>query len=167
MVCGGNFSDHLQLWWSKHLYTPWDLYMDKTYKEGGVILQEEATKSRKGRKQTAPFIVSAPRYAFHKQYVQDVSDVIQGVTNLEEQRKLVKEKLGTSKKGGKNKPLDRRMVQFPKYGVAYLLPTMTKWKAKSKLSNFTLGFARGLCLFRILDFVEDQESENERLQNRS
>ena len=168
MVCGGSFSDHLQLWWSKNLYTPWDLYMDKTYKEGEVVDEDESTKSRRGRKQTRPAIVSAPRYAFHKQYVQDVSDVIKGVKSFQEQKKLLREKLESSnKRGSKKKPLDQlRLTRFPEYGVAYLTPAEPKADANGKRPSFTLGFARALCLIRLENLVADQEYENERLQNK-
>lgn len=162
LVCGGGFSDHLELWWSKHLYTPWDLYMDKTYKEGEVIMEEDNAKSRRGRKQTAPEIVSPPRYAFHKQYVQDVSNLIdlyKAATTLKEKKKLVEEQLG----GGKG---EQRMTQFPAYGIAYLTPRKAEEipSRKNKRPSFVLEFARALCLIQVENLVTDQEEENERLQ---
>ncbi|CAJ1969372.1 unnamed protein product [Cylindrotheca closterium] len=169
LVCGGSFSDHLELWWSKHLYTPWDLCMDRTYKEGEVIMEEDTTKSRRGRnKQTSPLIVSPPRYAFHKQYVQDVSDLMKGATTLQEQKKLLKDKLESSRKGDKKKALvQQRLTRFPEYGVAYLTPQKPKENPsrKGKRSSFTLEFARALCLLRLEGLVADQEYENAVLKN--
>lgn len=169
MICGGSFTDHLELWWSKHLYTPWDLYMDKTYKEGEIVMEEDVPKSRGNAKQTAPAIVPPPRYAFHRKYVQDVSDVIKGVTSFQEQKKLLKEKLESSRKVGKKEPLEQlRLTRFPEYGVAYLTPLMPKGFSSSegKRPSFTLGFARALCLMQLENLVAHQEHENKRLESR-
>lgn len=37
VLCGGTHRDHLTLWWGKHLYTPFDQSMEKTYASGSVL----------------------------------------------------------------------------------------------------------------------------------
>lgn len=161
MVCGGGFSDHLELWWSKHLYTPWDLYMDRTYKEGEVLKEED--KSRRGRKQTAPLVVSPPKYAFHRRYVDDISHLIAGCTNLQEQKEILKDHLRRIKQAKREK---QRLTRMPEYGVAYMTPYDFKGKEKgNKRSSFVVELARILCLLRLESLVLDQEYENKRLQN--
>lgn len=102
-LCGGSFPDHLQLWWSKRhlLYSPFDQYLDKTYKDALTVVEEEnqqedergnrrRSKHSKGRHHrdgkrkgfpAAPAsqaVVAAgpPTFAFHKRYVQDVSHLV-------------------------------------------------------------------------------------------
>ena len=46
MLCGGSYEDHLELWWSKHLYSPFDQYLDKTYNDALTIKEEEHSAMR-------------------------------------------------------------------------------------------------------------------------
>jgi hypothetical protein len=167
IVCGGSFPDHLELWWSKHLYTPFDMCMDKTYKEG-VLMTEDGTQTNKNigkgtSKKSTPEVVGPPKYAFHRRYVEDVNDLIQGTKGFDNQMNVLKQKLGKESKG-KSKSLDQlRLTQFPEYGVAYLTP-----RAKSengKRLSWTLRIARSLCLLSLENLVELQENENEGLRN--
>ena len=47
MICGGSYADHLELWWSKHLYSPFDQYLDNTYNEALTIRDEEDSGAKK------------------------------------------------------------------------------------------------------------------------
>ena len=40
-LCGGSFPDHLELWWSTHLYSPFDQHLDKTYKDALNVVEDE------------------------------------------------------------------------------------------------------------------------------
>ena len=114
-ICGGSYEDHLELWWSKHLYSPFDLYLDQTYNDALTIKEEEngtrrlrsrrihsnGKRNRTSRKTSlkksfsaAPLQVLSepPRFSFHKRYVEDVSDIIRGITNSKDRRKRIKEK---------------------------------------------------------------------------
>ena len=51
MICGGSYDDHLELWWSKHLYSPYDQYLDRTYNEALVIQEEDGMTNKKRRLQ--------------------------------------------------------------------------------------------------------------------
>ena len=44
MVCGGSYPDHLELWWSKHLYSPFDQYLDKIYNDALTINEDASTQ---------------------------------------------------------------------------------------------------------------------------
>jgi hypothetical protein len=37
IICGGRFRDHLELWWSKHLYSPFDRMVDDAHQQGLVL----------------------------------------------------------------------------------------------------------------------------------
>jgi hypothetical protein len=50
LICGGSYDDHLELWWSKHLYSPYDQYLDKTYNEALTIRDEQAASEQQRRR---------------------------------------------------------------------------------------------------------------------
>lgn len=75
VFCGGSFHDHLELWWGKkHLYKPFDLYLDKMLKEGVVKTVVSPPRRRKGKynKGVAPAIIST-EYVFHRQYIHEAT----------------------------------------------------------------------------------------------
>ena len=119
MICGGSYEDHLELWWSKHLYSPFDLYLDQTYNDALTIKEEEArTKRQRSRRNhsgiqrnqtrrkssnrqssvkkssAAPLQILSepPKFCYHKRYVEDVSEIIRGIKDSKERRKRIKEK---------------------------------------------------------------------------
>jgi hypothetical protein len=79
VLCGGTFQDHLTLWWSKNLYTPFDQILDKDYKQGVQLQQNEetgytgATKRRGAnhQKESDPSRSDRPAYVYHRRYVLD------------------------------------------------------------------------------------------------
>lgn len=122
MICGGSYPDHLELWWSKHLYSPYDQYLDNTYNDALVIEEETGTRKRtnRGRQQVdrnrtsrnrninrrspvkntstlLQILSDPPTFNFHKRYVEDVSDIVRGAKNPREKMELVKNKLSAKK----------------------------------------------------------------------
>merc|ERR1711935_270863 len=93
-------------------------------------------KPRRGRKQTAPLVVSPPKYAFHRRYVEDISDLIAGCTNLQEQKHILKDYLKRIEKAKREK---QRLTRIAKYGVVYLTPYDFKGNEnENKRSSFVL-----------------------------
>eukprot|EP00980_Cylindrotheca_fusiformis_P006551 scaffold1384_cov116-Cylindrotheca_fusiformis.AAC.29 len=166
IVCGGSFPDHLELWWSKHLYTPFDRVIDRTYKEGVRIdegMKDNRNAKKRDSKKPTPAVVGPPRYAFHRHYVEDVNDLIEGVKGFENQMNVLKKKLSKDQRKKKNS-LDRMtLTRFQESGVAYLTPEL---QLKSgKRPSWALRIARGLCLINLEYLVGLQENENEKLRN--
>jgi hypothetical protein len=166
LVCGGSFPDHLELWWSaSNLYSPFDLYLDSTYKNGRKIPDESAKQKRQRRRKSsrksASEIVEPPTFGFHRSYVHDVSDMIRETKGMKNQLELLKQKI---MKETKKSSLDRlRLTQFPQYDIAYLTPQL-KPEGEKKYS-LTLRLARALCLNSLQNLIILQEKENERLRN--
>ena len=77
IFCGGTFPDHMTLTWAKHLYTPFDRYLDWVRDKGVVVpLPEPSPKRGRTRSTTASSSdnanePTAPRHVFHRRYVQD------------------------------------------------------------------------------------------------
>ena len=146
MICGGSYPDHLELWWSKHhLYSPFDQHLDKIYNDALIFDDENQCSSASGgdgggnnrqggrniyrsgwsyrnsslaSTSNTQAITRPPSFTFHKPYVKDVSDVVAGIKDPEEQIKLIKKKL---------KPLLRsdmnyRIKRLNPTGVTYLAP---------------------------------------------
>ena len=147
LTCGGHFTDHLHLWWSKHLYTPFDRHIDNTYQDGLKLI--DGGPERRGRrssssKESTPEVVGKPIFTFHRRYVQDVSDMIY-----------------KTKENRKSKFPSMTLTQFPSIRLAYVTPTLPK-DGKGKRSSFTLRLARKLCMDRLENLIELQEIENKR-----
>jgi hypothetical protein len=78
-LCGGSYRDHLTLWWSKHLYTPYDRWLDQTNQEARpslLILPTSTLTSRKTMDNTnlQQKQSKSKRWAFHRNYV--IDDVV-------------------------------------------------------------------------------------------
>lgn len=96
LICGGNFRDHLTLWWYKRLYTPFDWYVDKVYNAGTINAKEEEKKYHRDhlfRKKGAFVEEKVPaqnQYVFHRRYVLEVSHILRGVTDKDIREKLMR-----------------------------------------------------------------------------
>lgn len=121
MICGGTYPDHLELWWSKHLYSPFDRYLDKTYNDALVLSTDgsdgsgTASANPSGRRNnkvgttnkggskgssSAQVVVvdNPPSYAFHRRYVHDVSHIVRDVHNPQERKELIRKNLISNRK---------------------------------------------------------------------
>jgi pyruvate-formate lyase-activating enzyme len=97
----------LTLWWSRHLYTPFDQWLDQTSKQGREWVPSETETVRETTKKTTRFVPKmVQRSVFHRRYVMD--------------DKTVKEQADSI-----NKPLERRVLVsvFPPRLVRYYVPT--------------------------------------------
>ena len=83
-LCGGNFRDHLTLWWSKHLYTPFDSHVDQVYRESVVDVSDLSSHEQQHRNL---------EYAFHRRYVVDLDESLRGANYDSEKTKQVVERL--------------------------------------------------------------------------
>lgn len=158
LVCGGNYADHLELRWSSHLYKPFDLHIDKTYREGLLIggrpmegssstkknnnkSYKRSTSSsssgnrrsgrNKHRTSTPKVLKRPPSFGFHRRYVYDVSDMVFNSSEKEFNRvkERVKEKF---LKMNELRGVEQlRLTRFPEYKVAYLTPQITTTSNKT------------------------------------
>ena len=83
ILCGGTFRDHLTLWWSKHLYTPYDRYLDQVYH--GSVMKPSTTEKKlhdhltRNRNKSGKSVngddstSSAVEFGYHRQYVLDIT----------------------------------------------------------------------------------------------
>mmetsp|Transcript_47712 Transcript_47712/g.51570 ORF Transcript_47712/g.51570 Transcript_47712/m.51570 type:complete len:268 (+) Transcript_47712:300-1103(+) len=187
MICGGSAPDHLELWWSKHnLYSPFDQYLDKTYHDALMIDDEDVVHAvstdvgdassvnrKRGRfrnksppsiRTTPTIMTGPPSFAFHKRYVEDVSDIVNGVNDPKEQINLIKKKL-TSLQSGMN----YRIKRAPVTGVTYLSPGINRRRNDKK--NYTkkdtfIDMLSIIALGRIEDLILDQAIEFEHRRRR-
>ncbi len=153
MICGGSYEDHLELWWSKHLYSPFDQYLDRTYNEALAIRDEETGTSnqrarrdnsnkqrnrtsqnnRNRRSQTksssssspVQILSEPPYFSFHKRYVEDVTDVIRGIKDPRERTKLVR----------KRHPAKSNHIMISSNDVTYITPHVGGYG--NKLDNYS------------------------------
>jgi hypothetical protein len=205
MICGGSAPDHLELWWSKQLYSPFDQYLDKTYNEALTIDDKDAmtiaaintdgTSRKRGRTNrinndnnnhnnrwvrnnksrpstTTPttIITGPPSFAFHKRYVEDVSDIVNEVEDPKEQIKLIRKKLSTLRSDVKY-----RIEKIPLTGITYVVPSIggrnndkenyTKKEAFiDLLSIIALGSVDDVIFQQAIEF-EHRKRKNSRLGN--
>ena len=85
VLCGGTFRDHLTLWWSKHLYTPYDRYLDQVYHDSVTKTPTNAARSSHGKRRKSRSYVdnsddeSAVEFGYHRQYVLDITTLLDNI----------------------------------------------------------------------------------------
>jgi hypothetical protein len=175
LVCGGSFPDHLELWWSKHSYTPFDRHLDGTYGNALIVndeADESGTKSRRaGRGKTKAIQVQtavAPSYAFHRGYVLDISQELKpenesspsSVTDYALRLEKVKEKIAKEKtwSGGSNV---RLLSLFPT--IAYAVPDVGGESRKGLA--LVMRSVRAQVMHAIDSLLDLQEKENQGFKN--
>ena len=173
MICGGSYPDHLELWWSKHhLYSPFDQYLDKTYNDALMINDEKQRSSVTGWSHRNSFpsttsssthhtITGTPSFAFHKHYVKDVSDIVDGIDDREEQIKSIKKKLKTRLRSDMN----YRIKRLKPTGVTYIAPGVGT-KPNEKNNRFTkkdtfIDILSSIALWRVDCVIFEQAIEFE------
>jgi hypothetical protein len=96
-LCGGTFHDHLTLWWSKHLYTPYDRYLDQVYHESltksTAIARNESVKRRNMKSDKSKSSADnrdngAIELGYHRKYVLDITTLFD---NIQKPRDKAKE----------------------------------------------------------------------------
>jgi hypothetical protein len=102
LICGGTFPDHLELWWSKHLYTPFDQWLDKTYNAAMDLSESSNLKNKSSNKSgrtehQSQIMEQPPSFAFHKRYVEDITHLAT-IENSQERRAAIKNWLEKQRK---------------------------------------------------------------------
>ena len=139
--------------------------MDETYHSALTV--EEVTKpltKSTGRKSTVPIITTAPTFAFHKKYVQDVSDVIAKEGSQKKQMQLIMQKYFRNRK---ELVSGWTMQTFPLFKVGYILPPIRKTDEDDDDSKPSLihDVVRTIVIGAFNNFIYLQEAENAKLQS--
>ena len=152
--CGGNFHDHLTLWWSKNLYCPFDLWVDKVKEQGVRLEKNGAGKSKNDRKHSAKRH-DKPDYIYHQRYVLDVGDLLGGVTNIRERRRLLKQAVAKYPLITGN--VEQRKVLVGRgEQVSYVVPS---FQASGRRPSASFRLVRELLLRAIDNLINVEESE--------
>lgn len=149
VFCGGSLSDHLTLWWSKHIYSPLDLYLDRTY-EQGVLQKTECDPRIKWS--ARPSL----RCAFHTRYVLDISLLLDGITRRSD--KLRKLQQAIEEDPYLSDPADMHKRRSTIYAIPLHEP------AQSPLRNSVIGLVRNHVLQAVDALIYIQEEDNRLLQ---
>jgi hypothetical protein len=142
------------------LYTPFDRHLDETY-EAALTLPETQNGKRHKSKKVEAVVSGPPTYAFHKQYVKDVSELIRGEKSAKKQMELVQKEFGKEQKE-KAALKGWRLTRFPQFKVAYVLPE-SKSEGQRRPS-FTLHLLRAVALSNLDNLIVIQETENKKLK---
>lgn len=206
LLCGGTAADHLELWWSKQLYTPFDLYLDKTYFDALTSHDDNDDKDtttirgdnyrhlfrrKTNRNQTAGGADAAtsitvttepPSFAFHKRYVEDVSDIVNN--NVDHPRKKAKHIKRQVLKAMMTSSL-LRSDDFSNYkitkipvttatNVYYIAPVLGQRRRKYDDDddsdgdfNFIIDVLSKVAIMKVENLIFDQASEIEDQQRKS
>lgn len=99
VLCGGTFRDHLTLWWSKHLYTPYDRYLDQVYHESmEQTTTLDARNDKLNRKRNDSGIQkssfarkddSIVKFGYHHQYVLDITSLFENIQKPRDKAKAL------------------------------------------------------------------------------
>ena len=150
--CGGTFADHLTLWWSKNLYTPFDRLLDKVSKEGTLLPPSPEEQLARARKDRSYYPTSKPEYIFHRRYVLDVSSLIKGVTSKRQENRLLQR--AVQQDPSLSSPIEKRRIG--ELNVSYLVPAV---KEKPR-SSATFGFVRAMFLNAVEALMYLEATEN-------
>lgn len=177
LVCGGSFPDHLELWWSKHAYAPFDRHLDGTYCNALIVNEEVdqiSTKSRRGvrEKPKAAQVQTtvAPSYAFHRGYVLDISQELtpedksssssSSVADLALRLEKAKEKIAKEKTWSGGSKV-RLLSLLP--AIAYAVPDVAGESRKGLA--LVMRSVRAQVLHAIDSLLDLQEKENQKFKN--
>lgn len=165
LICGGTFRDHLTLWWSKNLYTPFDRLVDKMQEECVEVktdssLRKEATRMAKGRSYSslANEETSKTEFAFHQRYVIDRDFVLKRAQSPSKGKMMIKEEL---KKRGIASNQTFEVMTVRANNMTYMVPSAETESGKPL--SLPLQFARTLLLKAVegLIFLENSERDSQ------
>lgn len=139
LLCGGTFRDHLTLWWAKHLYTPFDRFVDRVYRDG-VVREIESSNDNYSRKMKAlPSVLNEPttEYAFHRRYVLDISHVLRGITSQQQRTRVTQRELAKWHPGIATDRMQQRRFSALNDGsvVSYAIPKEIAYEQYLKKSK--------------------------------
>ena len=178
MLCGGSYPDHLELWWGKHLYTPFDKNLDKSYQDAMITPKSESVMTKTPRSQgtasarrksinqgptrsTMAQQVEAPKFGFHQRYVRDVTEAVTASSDQQEQFKMLRKLLGNGSNNSSKKAY--RLTKMLNSGVAYVVPVPRREDNKAFSVKQTLQKFMTYTVLRCLDdLILLQGVENKR-----
>lgn len=147
----------MTLWWSKHIYSPYDLYMDRTYDQG--VLQKIESDSR-NRQVASRADDGAPlRFAFHTHYVLDIGLFLEGTAKRSE--KLRKLRQAIHEHPYVSVPADMKKCLDTVYAIPTIEPT------RRTIGNSMLALVRNRVIEALDSLICIQEKENRLLQMRA
>lgn len=150
----------MALWWSKHIYSPYDLYMDRTYAQGvlqKVVNSDSQTTSRRVAARAVD--ESTMRYAFHTRYVRDLGLLFQGITRPRNKIRKLKQKM--SDDPFLSDPADMKK----RHDTVYIVPSIGP---NQKSIGFPLlKLARQRVLEAVDALINIEETDNELLRTKS
>lgn len=157
IFCGGTYADHMTLRWSKHIYSPYDLYMDRTYSQG--ILQKVEVGSGThsgGRRVAASSDETAIRHVFHSRYVHDLELLFQGLAKASDKNRMLRQKINEDPYLSDPAEMRKGLNTF------YVVPLSSS--KKRGIGFPLLKFARQRVLDAVDALISIEERENELLR---
>lgn len=152
----------MTLWWSKHIYSPYDLYMDRTYADGVLQKVKVTSQSTKDHRATA---LNEPtkRYAFHTRYVLDLGLLFQGITRPRDKIRKLEDKI--SEDPYLLDPCEMRRQR----DIVYVVPSFAPKGngTGSSIVSPLLRFARQRVLQTVDALIGIQDMDNELLESQS
>lgn len=161
LICGGTYRDHMTLAWGKHLYRPFDLHLDRTFRFGYRTKENMLTGSCNGKEtrtsgntQQLP-IRNEIQLTFHRQYIQDVTERLKNIIAKEDQTKAMKESTENI-----SRIAVRTITVLPSKRM-YVVPA-----DEPEIKNILFPFVRAILLNRINTLIDIEHMEEEELNRR-
>lgn len=144
----------MTLWWSKHLYSPYDLYLDRTYAKG--VLRKVDSSARAATRDDEPSM----RYAFHTRYVHDLGLLFQGITRPRDKIRKLKQMMSDD-------PYLSDLADMKKRrDTVYVIPSVEP-KRMRNIGFPLLRFARQRVIEAVDALISIEEEDNEFLRTKS
>lgn len=146
----------MTLRWSRHIYSPYDLYMDRTYSQG--VFQKVNMSSSSSSKTSNVVGDDEPtkRYAFHTRYVHDLGLLFQDVSGPRNKLRKLRQKMS------EDPYLADPAVMKKRGDTVYVVPSIGQ--KKRSIGRPLLRFARNRVLETIDRLIDIQNEENNILQ---
>ena len=178
VLCGGTFRDHLTLWWSKNLYTPFDRYLDQIYRDSvtkpvieSVHINGKRNYLIKSESPAFDHDQKTEELGYHRQYVLDITTLFD---NIQKPREKANQLLRTIRQHYRsystvpqmsiNTMEQRRWPPYSKQSkIRYIVPrdsvmvdSISSLVIRSNKSLF-LSLARDVCLDAIDQLIDLQQ----------
>lgn len=147
----------MTLWWSKHIYSPYDLYLDRTYAHG--VLQKVESDSRKRQVASHADHAAPLRCAFHTHYVLDIGLLLDCIARKSDRVRKLKQAIHEH-------PYLSDTADMKKcLGTVYVIPKIEP--TRHTIGNSILALVRNRVIEAVDYLIHIQEEDNRLLQMRS
>lgn len=181
VLCGGTFRDHLTLWWSKNLYTPFDRYLDQVYRDSvtktvAVVVESDNINGKRSKlikNESSAYHKDqkTEELGYHRQYVLDITTLFD---NIQKPREKAKQLQRTIRQHYRSSSFIRQMSintmeqrMWPPFSkqskIRYVIPrdsamvdSVSSLAMRSNKSLF-LSLARDICLDAIDQLIDLQQ----------